>query len=132
MVYRVEDDIKMSVHKDGPEARTHFVASVNDLAMFLNKYSPEIINKVITKISEAIAAEFVLQYGPEIMARIDPQAIANMTIAAAGAKVNETLQKKFPDKVVEVVREGRDRNSNAVNAALLQAIVERMKDEVAD
>jgi len=48
-----------------------------------------------------IAAEkYVKENYNEIIKGIDPVAISNMTIAQAGAKVNETLNKKMPDKVI--------------------------------
>ena len=71
----------------------------------MKNYAPEIIAKACGIIAEHIAAEFVEKHGSEIAAKLSPDAIANMTIAAAGAKVNETLNKKMPDKILEIERE---------------------------
>lgn len=71
---------------------------------FMDAFSPEVFRETVDKVSTHIANHIIEQYGAEIMAKISPEAIANMTIAAAGAKINETLNKKMPDKILEVER----------------------------
>src|ERR1051326_2959010 len=39
----------------------------------------------------------------EIVANIDPKALANMSIAEAGAEIHALLQKKLPDRVDRIV-----------------------------
>ena len=59
---------------------------------------------LINKIADTISEEIIKQRLPEIMEKISVEALANMTIAAAGAKINETLATKIPDKVLEICR----------------------------
>lgn len=58
--------------------------------------------RVIEKVADAIANEYIEKNFAEIMGKISPEAIANMAIAEAGAKINETLNKKMPDKIIEI------------------------------
>jgi len=63
----------------------------------------ELIKKmVMEKVADAIANEYIEKNFAEIMGKISPEAIANMAIAEAGAKINETLNKKMPDKIIEI------------------------------
>lgn len=64
--------------------------------------------QVLRLAAEKIADEWVKQHGAEVMALIRPEAIASMTMAEAADTVNETLHKKLPDKVLEVVRTERE------------------------
>lgn len=64
-----------------------------------------LMHAMISKISDAVATEYVKQHYQEIVAKIDPQAIANLCIANGAAKINATLNKKLPDVVKETVRE---------------------------
>lgn len=63
---------------------------------------------VMQEVSKLLSAEIVKTKGQEIIARIDPQAIANMTIAESAAAINETLHKKMPDKIMEIVKTERE------------------------
>lgn len=62
--------------------------------------SPSFLGKVLEKASEIIANEIIEHHLPEVLEKISPEAIANMTIASAGAKINETLAKKIPDNIL--------------------------------
>lgn len=53
-------------------------------------------------VAEQIAKDILEHHYTEIMENISPQAISNMAIAEAGAKINETLNKKLPDKITEI------------------------------
>lgn len=64
----------------------------------------QVITSVISAVSQRIADDYLAKHGAEVLAKISPEAIASMTIAEAGAAVNETLHKKLPDKVLEVER----------------------------
>jgi len=66
----------------------------------------EILTRMILQeIADKVADEIVKNHLPEILAKIDQQAIATMCVASAGAKINEILAKKIPDKVLEIVTE---------------------------
>jgi len=58
--------------------------------------------RVVEKLADAIADDYIEKHFAEIMGKISPEAIANMAIAEAGAKINETLNKKMPDKIIEI------------------------------
>jgi hypothetical protein len=68
----------------------------------------EAIRRAVIEIAEKLAAQYIAEHGAEILAAISPESVATNTMAAAGAAVNETLQKKWPDKVVEVTRTERE------------------------
>lgn len=59
--------------------------------------SPMVLEKAIQLAAEHIAALFLEQHQQDILARLDPQAIANLAVAASGAAVREVLAKKLPD-----------------------------------
>jgi len=63
-----------------------------------------LMHMIHDEIACQIASRFVKEHYHEIASVLDPQAIANMTIAEAAAKVNETLHKKLPDKILEIQR----------------------------
>ncbi len=58
--------------------------------------------KAVELVAEQLAKDILENNYSEIMSKISPEAIANMTIAEAGAAVNETLRKKMPDKILEI------------------------------
>ena len=68
----------------------------------LNNTLPKILEQIHKQVAHEIAEECVSKYLPQIMEKISPEAIANMSIAEAGAMINETLHKKLPDKVLTV------------------------------
>lgn len=53
--------------------------------------------------AEKIADKIVEERFAEIAAKMDPTAIANLSISEAAVKINETLQKKLPDRVDRIV-----------------------------
>ena len=61
-------------------------------------------NLFLERIAEKIAERFVAEFYQDIVKLIDQQALANMTVAEAGAKIHELLQKKLPDKILEIER----------------------------
>lgn len=60
--------------------------------------------KIIEEASKALADYIIQHHMNDILEKISPDAIANMAIAHAGAKINETLNKKLPDRV-DTIRE---------------------------
>lgn len=83
----------------------HLTASY-DWSMAKMRHMEEL---VMHEIAKSLADQFIERHGQEILAALDPVAIANMSIAEAGAAVNETLKKKLPDKILEIQSRGRDR-----------------------
>lgn len=63
---------------------------------------------ILREVAHEIAMRIVEEKFQEIMAAIDPQAIANLTVANAAAKINDTLKKKIPDKIVEIHKTNRE------------------------
>lgn len=61
-----------------------------------------IATRVIEMVAEQMAKDILENNYNEIISKISPEAIANMSIAEAGVAINETLHKKLPDKVLEI------------------------------
>lgn len=58
---------------------------------------------IMREICSAIAERFVAEHYEEIAAKIDPQAIANISVAEAGVKIREALEKDIPGRIAEKV-----------------------------
>lgn len=71
-----------------------------DDTMFISQMADVIMRDICHQIAERYVAE---NY-QDIVKLISPDAIATLTAAEAAAKIRETLEKKIPDKVQEVVR----------------------------
>ncbi len=63
-----------------------------------------IVNAVVEQVAQKLAGEFLAEHGTEVLAKMSPDAIATMAIAEAAAGVHETLQRKLPDKILEIER----------------------------
>lgn len=74
------------------------------LALDVTASSNAMLTAILREIAEKVAARFVAEHYVEIASHLDPQAIANLSIAEGAAKIQETLSKKLPDKIMEVVR----------------------------
>ena len=59
---------------------------------------------ILRETSRLVADHIIAHHLPEILEKISPDAIANMSIAEAAAAVNETLHKKLPAKIMEIER----------------------------
>lgn len=60
------------------------------------------LENVMKMAAREIADKIIQERFGEIMALIDPQSIANLSIAESAAKIRETLEKKIPDKILEI------------------------------
>lgn len=58
-------------------------------------------HEIFAEIARQIATEYVKQHQQEILASIDPQAVANLVVAYSGNAVKDMLDKKLPDKVIK-------------------------------
>jgi hypothetical protein len=91
--------MEIKTRLDDYDTKRRFQATIEE-----REFAEGLLPAIFDKIADKLADQIILELGPEIMKRLDPQAIANLTIAAAAAKVNETLNKKMPDKILETVR----------------------------
>lgn len=71
-------------------------------AMETDYMGKAIAEQVIHLIAEHVAAVYVEEHATEILAKINPEAVAAMAIAEAGAALNDTLKKQHADRVVRV------------------------------
>ena len=62
----------------------------------------EIRNEVVRMVADKVSDYIIQNNMSEILANIDIKAISNMAIAESGVKINETLNKKLPDKILEI------------------------------
>lgn len=94
--------IEVQVHRDALSRGVCISALVKP--DFAQDVQTELLSRVIDVLAEHIAADYIEKHGVEIAAKLSPDAVANLTIAAGASKVNETLNKKMPDVIREVVR----------------------------
>jgi hypothetical protein len=100
----IDDSIKVTTGtKDC--GRVHVTTLEVDELYLLQAFKVQVFEHAVRLIAERWAAE----HYADIAAKLDPQAVANLAVAAAGAKINETLNKKMPDVVHEVVRTQTER-----------------------
>ena len=92
--------MEAEMYRDAAKGDHHVNVRLNELDWTM--LGNEAIKRAIVQIAEQLAAQYVAEHGAEILAAISPQAVATNTMAAAGAAVNETLHKKWPDKVLVV------------------------------
>ncbi len=59
---------------------------------------------IMSRIAAAVAERYVAEHYQEIAKLIDQQAIATLSVAEGAAAIRETLQKKLPDRIMEVER----------------------------
>src|SRR5262245_39879229 len=91
--------IEYKLSRDAMSDRT-FIQVALENGMMMNAMQQEIL----ARIAQIVAEAYVKEHYAEIVARLDPQAIANLVIAEGASQINETLHKKMPDKVMEVVK----------------------------
>ena len=72
--------------------------------MQLEQFSHHIYEHAIVLIAKGIAEQYLHEHAQEILAALDPVAVANLAIADSGAGIREALHKKLPDKIVTVVK----------------------------
>lgn len=65
-------------------------------------YGYFIDGQLISEIAKIFAKRYVEENYQRLAAEMNPVAIANMSIAQAAAAVRTTLEKKLPDKIMEV------------------------------
>ena len=85
-------------HRNLMEDSLAYVVNINDI---LNLHGPEVI---FHKIASLVAEKYVAEHYQDIAALISPEAIATLSAAEAAAKIRETLEKKIPDKILEITK----------------------------
>lgn len=95
------------------EVEFHQSAMTREITMTMRINESEIMRQalpelVLTEVARLIATRLVSEKYQEIVAAIDPQAIANLTVAETAAAINKTLKEKIPDKIVEIERTKRE------------------------
>lgn len=66
------------------------------------------IECVIKEAARLMAERIVAEKFQEVVAAIDVQAIANLSVAEAASEIHKALKEKTPDKVVEIHRTQRE------------------------
>ena len=85
-------------HRSLSDGSVSWVVKMEEL---LSLHGPEYFFR---EIAQAIAEKYVAEHYRDIAALISKDAVATMVMAESAAKIRETLEKKIPDKVMEVVR----------------------------
>ena len=57
---------------------------------------------IYSEMAKLIAERYVADHFQEIVSLIDQKAIATLSVAESAAKIRETLEKKLPDKILEI------------------------------
>lgn len=65
-----------------------------------------VLERALDKVADAIAERFLADHLQEVLAMLNPEAVANLAVADAAGSIREALHKKLPDKIVEVERRG--------------------------
>lgn len=59
---------------------------------------------VLREIARMVAERYVAENFQAICEHLSPEAVANLSIAESAAKIRETLEKKIPDKILEITK----------------------------
>jgi hypothetical protein len=93
----MRDDFTITSYRDDTHRGVMVTASMMDTVMA--RYTPEMLNAVMRAIADKLADEYVKSHGQEILAKLDQQAIANLTIAEAANGIRDAIHKKLPDVI---------------------------------
>ncbi len=93
-------DLKMEIHDNHVNNEKVFAFRIAQTA-YMTEF---VVDEMVREMAKQLAAVYIKDHFKEIMERVSPEAIANIAIAEAGAKINETLSKKLPDRV-DTIRE---------------------------
>ena len=96
MSLEIEHQVVMSMAEDKMAVISKF-----DRMSLMND---QMVIAVMREIACKVADRYVAENFQEIIKNISPEAIANLTVAECGARIRETLEKKIPDKVLEIER----------------------------
>lgn len=83
--------VEVEFMRDNASDATVFRGRIDHTAL-----SQAITDAVLAEIVRQVATRWVDQNFALVAAHLDPQAVANLAVAAAGAAVNRTLQERLP------------------------------------
>jgi hypothetical protein len=104
---------KVKVKEVNVEVEFHQSAMTREITMSTRISESEVMAQampelILREAARLIAERLVAEKYQEIVALIDSQAIANLTVAEAAVAINKTLKEKIPDKIVEIERTKRE------------------------
>lgn len=89
-------------HRSLANNSTSYVVEMDHI---LERLTPDLI---LSAIAVRVAEKYVAEHYQDIAELISQDAIATLSVAESAAKIRETLEKKMPDRVMEVVRTDRE------------------------
>lgn len=92
----------ITTHRDYADNSLNYVVRMTDI---LENVGPEAIFREITRL---VAEKYVAEHYQDIAALISQDAIATLSVAEAAAKVRETLEKKIPERVLQITKTNRE------------------------
>ena len=92
--------IELTHHTSAVDMTVNYVAKVNTLALM----DEHAVTAMYRLICEKVAERYVAENFPQIAAKLDQNAIANLAIAEASKKIAEEIQRK-PNIVHEVEKQ---------------------------
>lgn len=98
--------MKFEAHREA-KSRNYLVQGVIS-PLEQEEVAREILSRAIDAAASAIAERFLADHLQDVLAMLNPEAIANLAVADAAGAIRETLHKKLPDKILEVVRTERE------------------------
>ena len=84
--------------------------ATEDKMAFVAKFDTDLMarigmaDQVLREVCKIVAERYVAENFQAICEHLSPEAVANLSIAESAAKIRETLEKKIPDKILEVTR----------------------------
>lgn len=84
---------------DNPNTQLRISATIDSDLM-----RDRMASMVVREVCQLIAERYVTEHYQEIAALLSQDAIATLSVAESAAKIRETLEKKIPDRVMEIVK----------------------------
>lgn len=90
------DNIKITTYQNAADDGVTFAASIRSIAIMEEHGRKAILQKIV----QLVAERYVAENYPQLIAKIDQQAIANLVIAESGKKIAEEIRLTPPPPVV--------------------------------
>lgn len=97
--------VDVSIQNDMLGCRVNVTGSIHQAEMMREVMS----GAIFAKVCELIAERYVVENYAEIAKHIDPQAVANLSVAEAGAEISKTLKKEFAKEYVHIHHKEKSR-----------------------
>jgi hypothetical protein len=91
------DEIEVKSYRSPADDRTIFTTSISPSAMMEVRTTDAILHRIV----ELVAEKYVQENYPQLVAKIDQQAIANLVIAESGKKIAEEIRLTPPPPLVQ-------------------------------